>query len=299
MTELDLPDHEYLTVKELAELLRLKERKIYDLAASGAVPCSRATGKLLFPANEIRDWIEQAQSGGGAAPMHSSKLRTPIMLGSHDPLLDWAIRQSGCGLATLHDGSNDGLDRFTSGEGIAAGLHILDPSTGTWNVPAVSRAAARQNAVLVRFATRRRGLVVRPGERAPKDLRDLAGVRFVPRQAGSGTDTLLRHLLERDGMDLSAVEQAETARTEDDAVEAVRRGAADTTFGLEAVARSFGLEFVPVIEEEFALLIDRKAWFEAPMQALMAFCATGAFRDRADAYGGYDTEGLGTVLWNA
>src|SRR6056297_3463205 len=105
MSEPSFPDHDYLTVKELAELLRLKERKVYDLAASGAVPCSRATGKLLFPAHEIRAWIESAQSGGGDAQGPVSKPRTPIMLGSHDPLLDWAIRQSGCGLATLHDGS--------------------------------------------------------------------------------------------------------------------------------------------------------------------------------------------------
>jgi excisionase family DNA binding protein len=66
MEEIAFPDHEYLTVKELADLLRLKERKIYDLASSGAVPCSKATGKLLFPAAEIRAWIEQAKSGGVA-----------------------------------------------------------------------------------------------------------------------------------------------------------------------------------------------------------------------------------------
>ena len=52
-------------------------------------------------------------------------------------------------------------------------------------------------------------------------------------------------------------------------------------FGLASVARSYGLRFVPVIEEEFALLVDRRAWFEPPMQALLAFCAQPAFRRRA------------------
>jgi molybdate-binding protein len=263
------------------------------------VPCSRATGKLLFPAHEIRAWIESAQSGGGDAQGHVSKPRPPIMLGSHDPLLDWAIRQSGCGLATLHDGSRDGLDRFSAGEGVAAGLHIHDAATDSWNVTAVAETAARQNAVLVRFAMRRRGLVVRPDTQAPAGLRDLAGVRIVPRQAGSGTDTLFRHLAERAGLDLAALDLADVARTEDEAVEAVRRGAAETTFGLEAVAQSYGLAFVPVIEEDFALLVDRKAWFEPPVQALMTFCASAAFRARASAYGGYDVTGLGSVLWNA
>lgn len=298
MSDIALPDHEYLTVKELAVLLRVKERKVYDLAASGAVPCSRATGKLLFPADEIRAWIESAKSGGELAAAGPAA-RPPIVLGSHDPLLGWAIRQSGCGLATFHDGSLDGLERFVAGEGVAAGLHIHDAQSDTWNVPAVSQAAARQNAVLVRFATRRRGLVLRPGMSAISSLRDLAGHRIVPRQRGSGTETMFQHLAESEGLDRSSLRLADVARTEDEAVETVRRGEADATFGLEAVAQSYGLDFVPILEEEFALLVDRGAWFEPAIQALLTFCGSNGFRARAQAYGGYDVSGLGSVLWNA
>lgn len=294
MTDLPLPEHEYLTVRELADLLRLKERKVYDLAASGEVPCSRATGKLLFPAQEIRAWIERAKSGG---PMPAAD-RPPIVLGSHDPLLDWAIRQSRCGLATFFDGSLDGLARFGRGEGVAAGLHIRDAKSGTWNVPAVAQEAAAQNAVLVGFARRSRGLVCRPGGPAPEGFAGLAGLRVVPRQRESGTSALFDALAAQAGLDLARVAFTEVARTEDDAVESVRRGEADAAFGLACVAQSYGLDFRPVIEEEFALLVDRKAWFDAPMQAFLAFCRSGKFRDRAAAYGGYDVSGLGAVLWN-
>ncbi|WP_299654528.1 helix-turn-helix transcriptional regulator [uncultured Jannaschia sp.] len=299
MTDTAFPDHEYLTVKELADLLRLKERKIYDLAASGAVPCSRVTGKLLFPADEIRAWIDRARSGGHGDTASGPPTRPPIMLGSHDPLLDWAIRQSCCGLATFHDGSLDGLERFERKEGVAAGLHIHDELSDSWNVTAVSGATGNQNAVLVTFATRHRGLVVRPGMPPLSGLCDLAGRRIVPRQSGSGTDTLFRHLAAREGLGLSNLDMAEVARTEDEAVETVRRGEADAAFGLEAMARSYGLDFVPILDEEFALLVDRKAWFEPPMQTLMTFCASAAFKARAEAYGGYDIGALGTVVWNA
>ncbi len=298
MSEPAFPDHEYLTVKELAELLRLKERKIYDLAASGQVPCSRATGKLLFPAGEIRAWIEGATSGGVEAAAPATP-RPPILLGSHDPLLDWAVRQSQCGLASFYDGSRDGVERFARGEGMAAGLHIHDAASDSWNIPAVREMAGGLNAVLLGFATRRRGLVFRAGESTPKDLDDLQGLRLVPRQAGSGTDTLLRGLAAKAGLDLSGVMQAEVARTEDDAVEAVRRGEGDVAFGLEAVARNYGLEFAPVVEEQFALLVDRKAWFEPQMQALMRFLSSPEFAARAESYGGYDIAACGTVLWNA
>ena len=168
MEDIAFPDHEYLTVKELADLLRLKERKIYDLASSGAVPCSKATGKLLFPAAEIRAWIENAKSGGPAGS--PSATRPSIVLGSHDPLLDWAIRQSRCGLATFYDGSLDGLERFARGEGVVAGLHIHDAASGKWNAPAVSKSAADQNAVLISFAKRRRGLVYRADGEIPSGL---------------------------------------------------------------------------------------------------------------------------------
>ncbi len=283
---------EYLTVPELAELLRVKERKVYDLASSGAVPCSRATGKLLFPAAEVRAWIS------GATPGRAGAMPPPILLGSHDPLLDWAIRASGCGLATYMDGSLDGLERFRRGEGVACGLHIHDAATGAWNLPAVEAACAGSESVLVAFATRERGLVLRAGAEAPASLADLASLRIAPRQAQSGTDTLFRHLLAEAGTDAAALDLAETARTETEAVETVATGRADATFGLACVARSFGLGFVPLVEERFDILVHRRAWFEPPMQALLSFFSAQSFRDRAARTGGYDTGALGRVRWN-
>ncbi|TNJ47492.1 helix-turn-helix transcriptional regulator [Phaeobacter sp. B1627] len=296
MTDLNFPDHEFLTVRELAELLRLKERKIYDLAASGEVPCSRATGKLLFPAGEIRAWLNRAKSGGATTTITD---RPQILLGSHDPLLDWAIRQSRSGLATYFDGSMDGLERFTKGEGIATGLHLHDGRLGTWNITAVQRMAASQNAVLIQFASRQRGLVYREGVGELSRLQDLTALRLVPRQPGSGTDRLLRDLAADAEVDLDAIPTTDVARSEDEAVEHVRRGAADVTFGLESVAQGYGLRFTPIVKEEFALLVDRKAWFEAGFQTFLSYCQTDAFAKRAASLGGYDVSSFGTVAWNA
>ena len=125
------------------------------------------------------------------------------------------------------------------------------------------------------------------------------GRRVVPRQAESGTDRLFRELAAKDGLDLSGMDFTEVARTEDDAVEAVRHGEADAAFGLEAVARSHGLEFRPVVTERFALLVDRKAWFEPQITRLVAFCRSGRLAGRIGNFGGYDVAGFGNVLWNA
>lgn len=295
MTQTGADTHEFLTVKELAELLRIKERKVYDLAASGEVPCSRATGKLLFPAVEIRAWIDHAKSGGTAAPLN----RPDIFLGSHDPLLDWAIRQSRCGLATYFDGSHDGLSRFQNGEGIATGLHIFDAESGSWNLPDASRVAQGQNTALVHFVSRQRGIVFRPDGPRPESIAGLKGMRIAPRQPESGTAGLFERLARDAGLDPSELSLSEVARSEDDAVQMVRHGEADVTFGLQSVAESYGLGFLPVIEERYDLLIDRKAWFDPPMQTLLEFCRSDAFRQRAASFHGYDLSDLGKVAWNA
>lgn len=287
--------HEFLTVRELAELLRIKERKVYDLAASGEVPCSRATGKILFPAAEIRAWIDGAKTGGAAGVRD----RPTIFLGSHDPLLDWAIRQSRCGLATFFDGSLDGLARFAAGEGIATGLHVYHSDSATWNVRDASAAASGQNAVLIGFARRNRGLVLRPDGPRPEGVSDLAGLRVVPRQPESGAANLFDDIARQNGLDPGRIEFTGVARTEDDAVQMVRHGEADATFGLQSVAEAYGLRFVPVLEERFDLLVDRKAWFDPAFQTLLGFCGSDAFRVKAEGYGGYDVARLGDVIWNA
>ena len=286
---------EFLTVKELADLLRLKERKVYDLAASGAVPCSRATGKLLFPKAEIDAWIAASSQGGSA----TSPDRPPVFLGSHDPLLEWALRQSRCGLATFFDGSMDGLTRLRAGEGMAAGIHLYDSETGDWNVPVVQSLFSGQNLVLVRFATRARGLVLsQPLTDTVKSLADLKGRRVALRQAESGTARVFASELARAGLSLSDITPTEEARSELDAVLAVSQGHADATFGLEPLARQFNLGFLPVITECFDLLVDRKAWFDAPFQTFLRFCQSDDFATRAKAQAGYDVTDLGKVLWN-
>ena len=113
--------HEYLTTAEVCDYLRLKERTIYELVARRAIPCSRATGKLLFPRRLIDRWVEshvEMQDARLAAP-------PPIVAGSSDPLLEWALRESGSGLATLFEGSGAGLKRLAAGEALAAGLHLI------------------------------------------------------------------------------------------------------------------------------------------------------------------------------
>ena len=289
--------NEFLTTRELADLLRIKERKVYDLAASGDVPCSRATGKLLFPRKQIDAWLAASASGG----RHTvTRPRPNVMVGSHDPLLEWALRESRCGLASYFDSSLDGLARFSAGDGVATGLHVYDPVRDDWNVPAVSSRFADLPVVLVRWATRQRGIIVRPdADEHYQSLADLSGCTMVPRQAEAGSQVLLEALLVRDGIDPAGIHWTNTARSEVDAVLAVQEQKADAAFGLAALATQYRLGFVPVIEEHFDLLVDRRAWFETPWQTLIAFCRSDEFMQRAAELAGYSVNEQFSVRYNS
>ena len=97
---------EFLNTDEAAAYLRLSERKLYELVAAGAVPCSKVTGRWLFPKAALDRWV----ASGMAERMKSlEEPAPPIVGGSHDPLLEWALRESGSGLASLPEGSRSGL----------------------------------------------------------------------------------------------------------------------------------------------------------------------------------------------
>ncbi|MEM8791787.1 MAG: helix-turn-helix transcriptional regulator [Pseudomonadota bacterium] len=284
-----LTEPHYLTTREVADLLRVKERKVYDLAAAGEIPHRRITGKLLFPRGEVLAWL-------GEAPATASGPRPHVLTGSHDPLLDWAVRESGSGLATLFNGSQDGLTCFSRGEAALSGLHV--PDSGGWNIGTVS-AAGVTDAVLIGWATRSRGLILSPrldGQIA--SIADLKGHRVVLRQPGAGAAALFEQLLADAGMTAEDLQSATAyARTESDAAAAVASDEADAAPGIEAMARQFQLPFLPLVEERFDLLIDRRAYFTEPVQALLAFMQSPAFEAKATALGGYGLSGAGEVRW--
>ncbi len=289
-----------MTVLEVADYLRIKQRKVYDLLKAGAIPSTRVTGKWLFPRAWVDVWLRQHGEGhpqGGAAGP-----RPPVIAGSHDPLFEWAVRESGCGLALNLGGSLDGLRRLAAGEATVAAMHLFDAGTGTYNVPWIERELGGQGLVALTWAWRSQGLIVAVGN--PLGLTgaaDLArpGLRVALRQADAGTRVLLDRLLAQSGIvggDLTLA--ARVARTQAEVAEAVLNGRADCGLGVAAAAQALRLGFVPLARERFDLVVARRDAFEPPMQKLLAFARAPAFAERAAEFGGYDIADLGAVAFN-
>ena len=173
---------ELLTTDEAAEYLRLSERKLYELVAERAVPCSKVTGRWLFPRAALDRWV----SAGLIAPAALAQVAAPpIVGGSHDPLLEWALRESHSGLASLPEGSEEGLRRLTQSEVMIAAIHLhrLDGDDETANLDAVADAAGLHDAVVLGFARREQGILVAPGN--PLGLSDMASIATFARTHGA------------------------------------------------------------------------------------------------------------------
>ena len=290
---------ELMTTAEVAEYLRLKERKIYELVRLRRIPCSHATGKLLFPKQMIDLWVARHVAFEGP----ELQVAPPIAAGSHDLLLEWALRESGCDLALLSGGSRDGLRRLARGEAMVAGLHIIDLETGDYNISSARMLPGIGDLVLIEWAQRRQGLVLPAGN--PKRVAALADLhekrlRIARRQEGAGAEILFRYLLSRAGMRLDELDVLESpALTETDLAAAVLDGKADCGLAIEAVARQFRLDFLPLHQERFDLAMRRIDYFRPPIQLLLAFAGAPAFAASARKFGGYDVGGLGRVIYNS
>ena len=296
---------EFLTTSEAADYLRLGERKLYELVTTGAIPCTKVTGKWLFPRHELDLWV----LSGLARPAGMLTAEPPpVVGGSQDELLDWSLRESGSGLGSMSEGSARGLERLQRDEVMAAAVHFHSLEADGNLASDASATALRDapdlhDAVLVAFVRREQGLVLPPGN--PKRLRGLSdvlalGVRMAMRQQGTGAQMLLDVLLKRAGAATRDLRRIETpALTGPDLAEIVRAGQADCGIATRAAARSAGLDFVPLVWENFDLAMRQRSYFRPPMQALIRFLSERRLRQRAEELTGYDPSPAGQIRFAA
>lgn len=286
------------TTAEAASYLRLKERKIYEMVAEGTVPCTKITGRWLFPKVELDNWLASSVSrpNGLTRPVPA-----PIVAGSHDPLLDWALRESGSGIAMLAVGSEAGFQRFATGEIVAASMHLhaLDDITADANVAAMAARNDMQDAVLIAFGRREQGLLVAPGN--PLHLMSIEdvigkGARTAQRPKGAGAQLLLLALLHKARQPVEALVPAgPICPTGPDIAQAIRAGRADVGVATRAVADAAGLDFVSIVWESFDLAMRQRDYFRPALQALIKFMHSDALKARAGELGGYDVGDAGQV----
>ncbi|SCY88807.1 molybdopterin biosynthesis protein [Desulfoluna spongiiphila] len=294
------------------EFLRVKLGQVGDRIIATPIAGGAGTLTSITEADGIIRIPPQVE-GLAAGPEVSCELlrpasavgRTLVAVGSHDNTLDLMAdeirRDAGTvRLSSSHVGSMGGLMALKRRTCHLAGIHLLDPSDGSYNRSYVETYLPDRSLTLVNLVTREQGLMVAKGNpRGITGMEDLTrdGVRFVNRQGGSGTRILLDYRLKALGIDDKLIDgYTRDEYTHMSVAVAVLSGTADAGLGIYAAARALDLDFIPVVTEQYDLLIDND-YLDTPMvTALLATIRSQRFKTRVLALGGYSTDTTGEVV---
>ena len=204
-------------------------------------------------------------------------------------------------LVTSSVGSVGGLVALAKGYAHLAGSHLLDSETGLYNEGSVRRLLPNENVYLIDFVGRTQGLILQ--KENPKNIKGLSSLFendciFINRQRGSGTRLFLDFKLGELGVSGDQIRGYQNEEYTHWAVAAsVSSGYADVGIGIKAAAVSNGLEFIPLGQEKYQLVVPEFQMennFGIPK--LLDLLDSSVLRNRIEQLGGYDVSTMGASM---
>lgn len=228
-----------------------------------------------------------------------SKKPSLVFSGSHDLALEGVAAHLAkhVNLLSLPVGSLDGLVNLRQGLCQISGAHLLD-ATGEYNTPFVRHLFPDRDVEMVTLAYRTQGLILTAGN--PKNIKRVADtaradVRFANRNAGSGTRLWFDAEIHR--LKISTDQIAgydKVVKTHTEAASLVASHKADVSLGLQAAAYQFGLDFIPLFEERYDLVLPREN--EQALTPILEYLQTAAFRTELNSLTGYNSSHSGEKI---
>jgi putative molybdopterin biosynthesis protein len=279
-----------------------------------AAPLSRGAGVItsLVQADGLALIPSGTQGMNAGEKIHVKLYRTKseiektiLCIGSHDLTLDLMaqfLAEKNRRLASANVGSQGGLVALRRGEAHLAGSHLLDPQTGEFNISYIRQYMPNSKVKVVALVGREQGLIVKKGNpKGIKSLGDLASrsqersVQFVNRQKGSGTRTLLDYHLNQ----LKIPHEYIAGYHQDEythlgVATAVASGRADCGLGIAAAAQALDLDFIPLFQERYDLVIPKQ--FVDFLTPLLDLLTDSRFQHSISLLKGYDVSLMGTII---
>ncbi len=232
--------------------------------------------------------------------------RTIVFSGSHDLALDILtsfIRKEdyGYSLSSAHVGSLAGILAIRKGEGHVAGIHLMDEKTGEYNISYVKQYLPNTPVVLVNLVYRQQGWIVQKGN--PKNIHDIKdlkkdGINYINRQRGAGTRILFDHLLKKADIEKEEIYGYTREDFSHLSLSAAIKGEnADVGLGIFSAAKVMGLDFVPVAEERYDLLMTEAFYQSEAGKILIRVITSEAFTKEVEELGGYSCRDTGKVVF--
>ncbi|HNY49819.1 MAG TPA: helix-turn-helix transcriptional regulator [Smithella sp.] len=298
---------ELMNTKEVARYLDIHEKQVYLLIKASKIPCSRVTGKWIFPKKLIDEWIESsAQDTLQQVRKKINRMEGALLAaGSNDPVLDMlltAVKKDhpDFNIFSANTGSVGGLQALNTGWTDIAFSHLLDPQTGAYNTPYLKQYCSDTHPVVVNMFYRQVGfMVVKTRVGIFKGWESLIHkkIRFINRQKGSGVRLLADHELEERGISCDEINgYQDEVYTHFEVGLALASGEADVGIASAAVAKILDLDFQPIISERFDMILDKNTFFQPAVQTFMEALKSDQFKNRVSKIGHYDFKDTGRIF---
>jgi putative molybdopterin biosynthesis protein len=229
--------------------------------------------------------------------------RTILCIGSHDLTLDLLaqfLAEHNRRLASANVGSQGGLMALRRGEAHLAGSHLLDPNTGQYNISYIRQYMPNIPMKVIALVGREQGLLLKKGNpKGVKGLEDLRrlDVQFLNRQRGAGTRVLLDYHLKLLGITPeSIVGYSQEEYTHLGVAAAIVSGRADCGLGIAAAAHALDLDFIPLFQERYDLVIPKEHADSHLLAPLFGLLTDRGFRESVSQLAGYDVSVMGSVI---
>ncbi|MBF0233675.1 MAG: hypothetical protein HQK65_11655 [Desulfamplus sp.] len=299
----------------MEEFLRVKIGAVDDRLIASQLPRGAGSITTLTQADGIIRIPSNVEGIGEGEKVKAELLRpisairqTVVIIGSHDNTLDILsdhIRRThpDVGISSSHTGSMGGLMAIKKRVCHMAGAHLLDPEDGSYNISYIKKYLPDQKVWVVNLVMRDQGLIIPRGN--PKNIRGIEdlkneGLVFINRQPGAGTRILFDYKLKSLGIKSSDIMGYENEEyTHMSVAVAVLSGRADAGLGIYAAARALDLDFIPVVTEEYDLVMPDRFFNTDKVQILIETIRTDSFKSRVAALGGYGTEKTGEIIFSS
>ncbi len=229
--------------------------------------------------------------------------KTIFCIGSHDLTLDLIsqfLADQDRRLTSANVGSQGGLIALRRGEAHLAGSHLLNPESGEYNISYIRQYMPDIPVKVVALVGREQGLLLQRGNpKAIKGLEDLprSDIRFINRQRGAGTRLLLDYHLKLMAIPPERiVGYGQEEYTHLGIAAAVASGRADCGLGIAAAAQALDLDFIPLFQERYDLVIPQRFARTDLLAPLFELLADGVFRRAVSQLPGYDVSVMGTII---
>ncbi len=288
---------EILSARDLSKYLKINEKKIYKLAQEGTLPHVKIGGKVAFTKELIDRWLLE----------NTEREKHVLIAGSDDPLIRQVIdlynaKNQGV-IYYAPVGSITGLKLLHAEAASMSCVHILDMEKKAYTLSYISRYLSRDDYQAVQLFYRTQGLMVKKDN--PKNIRSIKdlsnkGIMFINRNSGTGTRLLFDFLLRDNAISQSAVKgYSNEAASHMEAGIAVLKGDADAAFGIEYTAHILDLDFVPLFQERFDLVIPVEYFYSVQVKTFLALFEQPTLLGCIKDFTGYDLKNIGSVLTDA